>query len=61
MSTMIVAPILFIVVNIAVYSVYSKLILEKPILFNDILHYSLVAIIATKISLMSMYVMGMRL
>ena len=48
------------IVNIAVYSLYSKFALGEPILFNDIIHYSLIVIISTVISFMSMHVMGMR-
>lgn len=61
MSAPIVTSILFMIINIAIYSLYSKFILNVPILFNDILHYSLIVIISTVISFISMHVMGMRL
>lgn len=60
-STLIIASILFMIVNVAVYSLYSKFVLGEPILFNDVFHYSLIFIISTVISFMSMHVMGMRL
>ena len=60
-STLIITSILFMIVNIAVYSLYSKFVLGEPILLNDVFHYSLIVIIATVISFISMHVMGMRL
>lgn len=60
-STLIIASILFMIVNVAVYSLYSKFVLREPILLNDIFHYGLIVIISTVISFMSMHVMGMRL
>jgi hypothetical protein len=60
-STLIIASILCMIVNVAVYSLYSKFVLGEPILFNDVFHYSIIVIISTVISFMSMHVMGMRL
>lgn len=61
MTVLIIASVLFMIVNVAVYSLYSKFVLGEPILFNDVFHYSLIVIISTVISFMSMHVMGMRL
>ena len=61
MTVLIIASVLFMIVNVAVYSLYSKLILREPILLNDIFHYGIIVIISTVISFMSMHVMGMRL
>ena len=61
MSMPIVASMLFMTVNVAVYSLYSKFVLGEPILLNDVFHYSLIVIISTVMSFMSMHVMGMRL
>lgn len=61
MSTLIVASMLFMTVNVAVYSLYSKFVLGEPIFLNDVFHYSLIVIISTVMSFMSMHVMGMRL
>lgn len=61
MTVLIIASVLFMIVNVAVYSLYSKLILREPILLNDIFHYGVIVIISTVISFMSMHVMGMRL
>ena len=57
----IVLYILFMLVNIAVYSLYSKFILGQPILFNDLKHYTLVLIISSPIVFNSIHVIGMKL
>jgi hypothetical protein len=61
MSMLVVAAMLFITVNVAVHSLYSKFVLREPFLLNDVFHYSLIVMISTVTSFMSMHVMGMRL
>jgi hypothetical protein len=61
MSMLIITSLIFMTINIAVYSLYSKFVLREPILLADIFHYGLIVIISTVISFMSMHVMGMRL
>ncbi len=60
-STLIITCILFMTINVAVYSLYSKFVIGDPILFSDVFHYSLMVILSTVMSFMSMRVMGMRL
>lgn len=58
---MLVSSLIFTVMNIAVYSLYSKLMMGRTVTLNDLMHYSIVVTIATFLSAISLHMVGKRL